>query len=313
MEIKLEKIEEKTPHDNELNKGLLYGMVIAYRSIGVNNEESQTYVSDLSKYNHPSLSLVYGFAIEKDTNLVYIVREWVSGHCFLDKELFNKDLHDRLVLLYKIICLFEFLHSFDISYNFLTPNKVIVTVDMDIKVIDLIKIDSTVIKRIKSAKYNSQLNYLHPKVFDIDFKIEKKTFLKEFDIYSIGCLIYYAITQKIPFSGVHTVEDLVKAKAAGKFEPLEDQNASDQLKTAYEIANNCLGDHYDTVEKLKEDFSKLHDVEDFIKNETINFNYNEASAKVVANILELVNAITKLNEQNVLDPNVKNIVLDENN
>jgi len=64
---------------------------------------------------------------------------------------------------------------------------------------------------------------------------------------------------------------------------------------------------------LKEDFSKLPDVEDYIKNETINFNYNEASAKVVANILELVNAITKLNEQNVLDPNVKNIVLDENN
>jgi len=46
---------------------------------------------------------------------------------------------------------------------------------------------------------------------------------------------------------------------------------------------------------------------------TIHFNYNEASAKVVANILELVNAITKLNEQNVMDPNVKNIVLEDNN
>jgi len=106
---------------------------------------------------------------------------------------------------------------------------------------------------------------------------------------------------------------MIKSKTAGVFEPLDVQNPTEQLKTAYQIATNCLSDHYESVEKLKDDFSKLADVDDYIKTETINFNYNEASAKVVANILELVNAITKLNEQNVLDPNVKNIVLDENN
>lgn len=272
MEIKIEKIEEKTPHDTELNKGLLYGMVIAYRSIGENNFECQSYVSDLSKYNHPSLSLVYGFAIEKENNLVNIIREWVSGHCFLDKELFNKDTHDRLVLLYKIICLFEFLHSFEISYNFLTPNKVIVTVDMDIKVIDLIKIDYSVYKRMISGKYSHQLNFLHPKVFDKDFEIDKKTFLKDFDIYSIGCLIYNAISQKIPFSSCNSVEELIIAKS-GQLDAFEFGN--DQIKSAFEIAENCLSQKYDSIEKLKNDFSNLPDVDDFIKNETINFNYNE--------------------------------------
>ena len=272
MEIKLEKIEEKTPHDTELNKGLLYGMVIAYRVIGNNNEECQQYVSDLSKYNHPSLSLVYGFAIEKESNVVNIIREWVSGHCFLDKELFLKDSHDRLVLLYKIICLFEFLHSFDISYNFLTPNKVIVTVDMDIKVIDLIKMDYSVHSRIKKGKYTQQFHFLHPKVFEPDFNIEKKTFLKDLDIYSIGCLIYYAISNKIPFAGCQTIEELIKAKT-GKLDAFED--STEQLKQAYEIANKCLSGQYESVEKLKDEFSKLQDVDDFIKNETINFNYNE--------------------------------------
>ena len=262
MEIKLEKIEEKTPHDNELNKGLLYGMVIAYRVVGPNNEECQTYVSDLSKYNHPSLSLVYGFAIDKDNNSVNIIREWVSGHCFIDKELFNKDAHDRLVLLYKIICLFEFLHSFEISYNFLTPNKVI----------DLIKIDYTVLNKLKSGKYNTQLNFLHPKVFENDFIIDKKTFIKEFDIYSIGCLIYFAITQKIPFASCTNLEELITAKA-GKLESIQDAN--EELKSAYEIASKCLSGEIDSVERLKEEFCKLPDVDDFIKNETINFNYNE--------------------------------------
>jgi serine/threonine protein kinase len=277
MEIRLEKIEEKTPHDNELNKGLLYGMVIAYRLVGSNNEECQTYVSDLSKYNHPSLSLVYGFAIDKDTNSVNIIREWVSGHCFIDKELFNKDAHDRLVLLYKIICLFEFLHSFEISYNFLTPNKVIVTVDMDIKVIDLIKIDYTVLNKLKSGKYNTQLNFLHPKVFENDFIIDKKTFIKEFDIYSIGCLIYFAITQSIPFASATNLEELITAKS-GKLESFQDGN--EELKAAYEIASKCLSGEIDSVEKLKEEFCKLPDVDDFIKNETINFNYNEGKLMI---------------------------------
>ena len=276
MEIKIDKIEEKTPHDAELNKGLLYGMVIAYRSIGQNTEECQSYVSDLSKYNHPSLSLVYGFAIDKDNEMVYIIREWVSGHCFIDKELFNKDSHDRLVLLYKIICLFEFLHSFEISYNFLTPNKVIVTVDMDIKVIDLIKIDYSLHNRIKSGKYSNQLHFLHPKTFEKDFEIDKKTFIKDFDIYSIGCLIYYAISQKLPFSECHSLDELIKAKS-GKPDPFPFEN--DQMENAYHIAEKCLNGELESMEKLKDEFSKLPDVDDFIKTETINFNYNEGINK----------------------------------
>jgi serine/threonine protein kinase len=147
---------------------------------------------------------------------------------------------------------------------------------MDIKVIDLIKIDYSVHNRIKSGKFSHQFNFLHPKVFEKDFLIDKKTFLKEFDIYSIGCLIYFAITQKIPFAGCNSIEELMKAKA-GSLEASEETN--EQMKKAYDIANKCLNqkEGFESVEKLKEEFSKLADVEDFIKNETINFNYNEGN------------------------------------
>jgi len=140
--------------------------------------------------------------------------------------------------------------------------------------------------------------------------MEKRLYLKDYDIYSIGCMIYYAVSEKIPFDSCKSNEELAKLKGDKYTFPLEEE---DNKKNVIGIAQKCINGEYESIEKLKNDFEKLSEVDDFIKNDTIHFNYNEASAKVVANILELVNAITKLNEQNVMDPNVKNIVLEDNN
>ena len=87
---------------------------------------------------------------------------------------------------------------------------------------------------------------------------------------------YYAISQKLPFSECHSLDELIKAKSA-KPDPFPFEN--DQMENAYHIAEKCLNGELESMEKLKDEFSKLPDVDDFIKTETINFNYNEGINK----------------------------------
>ena len=125
MDIPKEKLDKL-----ELNKighgvhiALLYGNPVILNIIGKNNTQIQKAVSKLSKHNHPSLALNYGFTIFKnsgeyqDEDYVYIVRELVKGKNF--NNIHSYHIHDRLVMLYKLICLLEFLHSFDLYYLFL--------------------------------------------------------------------------------------------------------------------------------------------------------------------------------------------------
>jgi serine/threonine protein kinase len=139
MEItkdKLDQIDENKVGPG-VHIGLLYGMPVILYNIGKNTTFIQNTVSELSKYNHPSLALNYGYLIEKektseykDTNKVYIVRELVIGKNLHNIRLYH--VHDRLVILYKLICLLEYLHSFDIFYLFLHPAKAIITQDLEI-------------------------------------------------------------------------------------------------------------------------------------------------------------------------------------
>ena len=206
LRIPLDKILEKMRLDNDddLNKGLLYGQLVGYKPIGKDCEENWKtirYLVNMNPGDQSSLAIIYGVAVEhfdykskeniqkmksdqfrkKIENIypiTYIVREWVAGHGFSNGEdLFEKDIHDRLVLLYRLITQIEHIHKEKIPYIFLRPNKIIVTIDMDIKLMDFIRVDEYVLKKIKkdidrkNNKVNNQHRFLYPEIFKEDFKL----------------------------------------------------------------------------------------------------------------------------------------------
>jgi len=197
--IPFDNIQERTrmANDDDLNKGILYGQLVGFKPIGIDCEENSKivkYLVNMDQGDESSLAIIYGVATEelnkqkeknkeenkKDNDpITYLVREWVSGHGYTNGEdLFEKDIHDRLVLLYRLIKQIKYIHDKQIPYIFLRPNKIIVTIDMDIKLMDFIKVDQYVVEKIKkdierkNGNVSNQHRFLYPEIFKKGFKLE---------------------------------------------------------------------------------------------------------------------------------------------
>jgi hypothetical protein len=198
--IPFDKIQERTrvANDDDLYKGILYGQLVGFKPIGTDCEENSKivkYLVNMDQGDESSLAIIYGVATEeqkkqkeknkeenrkKSDPITYLVREWVSGHGYTNGEdLFEKDVHDRLILLYRLMKQIKYIHDRQIPYIFLRPNKIIVTIDMDIKLMDFIKVDQYVIEKInkdierKNGNVSNQHRFLYPEIFKEGFKLDE--------------------------------------------------------------------------------------------------------------------------------------------
>lgn len=308
MEIskdKLDQIGENTVGSG-VHVGLLYGMPIILYGIGRNTPQIQEIVSDLSKYNHPSLALNYGFLIDKqsedyqESDKVYIVRELVKGKNF--HNIVTYHIHDRLVLLYKLICLMEFLHSFDVYYLFLHPSKIIITDDLEIKVVDHIKVNEDVLNNLKLQSLNDESRFIIPELFSSNFKLDKvdSSALLYADLYSFGCLLFYSVVGELPWSKMENKEDILKFRLQNELKSFLDneENYPDEIKKVYTIIDKLLNNKYSTTEQVRVEIENLSEVQDYIKNGTLMFDFEEESKKVIESIEELIGEIDKLYDDN---------------
>ena len=307
MEISSEKLDQIS-YDKVgpgVHVAILYGMPVILKCIGKNNEETQVIVSDLSKYNHPSLALNYGFNIDKKsenyqkTDKVYIVRELVKGKNF--HNIGNYHIHDKLVLLYKLICLLEFLHSFDVYYLFLHPTKIIITDDLEIKVIDHIKVNEDKLANIKIQSLNDETRFISPDLFKkVDYS--DKDLLNKIDLYTFGCLLFYSTTGELPWMKIENKDDIIKAWQQSKkclfLESVE--HYTEDIIKVYHIIEKLLHYKYTSTEQVRLDFEKIPEVKDYLTNGTLMFDFEEESLKIIENIEELVREIDKLYDDNNL-------------
>jgi len=282
MEVQKDRIEqlEENKLGNRTHTGLLYGMPIVIRFIGKNNEAVQSIVSDLSKYNHPSLALNYGYMLEKNNEgeeEVYIIRELIKGKNFFAAK--GYALHDQLVILYKTICIIEFLHSFNIYFKNLRPDKIIITDDVEIKLVDNIKNDEEFFNSLKDQPLlnKDSYRYICPELYELKEKITDNDRLKKFDLYSLGCLMFFSVTGKNPWEGYNTKKDIMSAynQSPAAFFFTEKENIKATDKKLAEIIEKCLKNEFDDINKLREEFGKFPQVVLYLKDDVLEFDFKK--------------------------------------
>ncbi len=284
MEVQKDRIEqlEENKLGNRTHTGLLYGMPIVIRYIGKNNETVQSIVSDLSKYNHPSLALNYGYMLDKNSEQeeeVYVIRELIKGKNFFAAKGYT--LHDQLVILYKIICIIEFLHSFNIYFKNLRPDKIIITDDVEIKLVDNIKNDEEFFNNLREQGTLSKdsYKYICPELFEITEKITDNKKLKKYDLYSLGCLMFFAATGKNPWENHNSKKDIIGAynysQASFFIKDKDLVKTHDSTGKLSEIIEKCLTNQYEEINKLREDFGKFPQVGFYLRDDLLEFNFKE--------------------------------------
>lgn len=311
MKVSFDKIEniEKDKVDKDIHVGVLLGMPVVLYKIGKNTKENQEIVSELSKYNHPSLALYYGYTIEsiEEIETTYLIRELVSGKNFHSINKYH--LHDKLIILYKICCLIEYMHSFNISFNILHPTKIIITDDIEIKLIDHINNEQSKTKQFQLSieeKYNDdELRFIHPNLlFNINDNEKYNIFL--YDSYSFGCLMIYGIYDIFPFDEYENISQIInlsneervsvhKKLINNRKNTNTDRFLTPILNLMKGISNNS---NTPPIEEMRLFLEKQNEVQEYKRDGTYKFDFDEESKKVIESISNIINEIDSLYKEN---------------
>jgi serine/threonine protein kinase len=280
MLINFEQIENpENKLGNDDYTGLLFGMPVVIRYRGINSEKLQNLISDKSKYAHPNLSINYGIILKNENNVekVYIARDLVKGKNFFS--ISNLSLHNKLVILYKILCVLEFLHSFNFYYLFLAPKVIIVTNDINVKIVDLIKDDEEFFEKVKNNHLNDNSRFYHPDLLNNNNLLNNfdNTKKAELDIFSFGCLLFYSIFQELPWKNCNSKEEIIEM-VTKKQTFLEEESqyslSTDLDREMYKIINSCLNcDYKDGVKPLREKFETFPEIKKFIEEDYVDIDY----------------------------------------
>lgn len=269
----IEQLEDKLG-DGDYT-GLLYGMPVIIRYIGINNESLQLIVSNLSKFNHPSFPINYGIMMKN--NQVYIVRDLVKGKNFFSAT--NLDFHNLLVIIYKVICALEFIHSFNEYFTFLRPSKIICTTDINAKILDFIKDDKEILESLKKTPLNDEIRFYCPELYENNPNMKNPFY----DIYSVGCLIFYGVFQELPWKDCNSKEEILYLYK-NKEIFLESESNYENNKNFHRIVKMCLNNEYKSISELKEEWEKLEEIILFIKNDYVKVDYTKGKIKLMNKI-----------------------------
>ena len=170
------------------------------------NDDIKSEINILKKLSHPNIVKIYEF-YESD-NCFYIINEYCKGGQLYEYLTNNKLTEAQLcVIFYQVFSGLIYLHENHILHGDLKPENILISsVEKDletnedfawIKIIDFgtAKIFKKQIK--KGENIEGTLYYIAPEVFsgNIDIYDEKS------DIWSIGIILYRALTRKYPFIG----------------------------------------------------------------------------------------------------------------
>ena len=170
------------------------------------NDDIKREINILKKLSHPNIVKIYEF-YESD-NCFYIINEYCKGGQLYEYLTKNKLTEEQLcVIFYQVFSGLIYLHEHSILHGDLKPENILISsVEKDletnedfawIKIIDFgtAKIFKKQIK--KGENIEGALYYIAPEVFsgNIDIYDEKS------DIWSIGIILYRALTRKYPFIG----------------------------------------------------------------------------------------------------------------
>ena len=155
----------------------------------------------IAQLDHPNIITVYEYG--HHSNIRYIVEKYLSGGSLTDvlkgKLRFNKA--ETLELVRNILWGLDYAHNRDVIHRDLKPDNIILT-DDGIPVITDFGIAKMMTKKDSHHTVQTNLDsYLGTPEFVSPEQAKSKPLDKRTDIYSVGVIMYYVITGKLPFVG----------------------------------------------------------------------------------------------------------------
>ena len=191
--------------------------------LNFNNE-----IRALAKLDHPAL--VRALDAGHDGNVYYLVTEYVPG-CDLRK-LVRRDGPLDMERSASIICQvaegLAHAHARGLIHRDVKPGNVLVTPDGEAKLSDLGlagPLEGDLEKDPRYGKIVGTADYLSPDHIKAPWDPKPG-----WDIYSLGCTLYYAVTGKVPFPGGSTAD---KARAHCELRPLDPRRLNPRLSTEF--------------------------------------------------------------------------------
>ena len=182
----------------------------------------------LARLDHPNL--VRALDAGHDANVYFLVTEYVPG-CDLRK-LVRRDgalgMEEAASIISQVARGLAHAHARAIVHRDVKPGNVLVTPDGDAKLSDLGlagPLEGDLEKDPRFGKIVGTADYLSPDHIRAPWEPTPA-----WDIYSLGCTLYYAVTGKVPFPGGSTSD---KARAHCELRPLDPRRLNPKLSNEF--------------------------------------------------------------------------------
>lgn len=185
-------------------------------------------VQALASLSHPKL--VRAIDAGHDGNVYYLVTEYVPG-CDLRKLIRRSgplNMEDAASIISQVAEGLDHAHQQGLIHRDVKPGNVLVTPEGEAKLSDLGlagPMYANVEQDPRYGKIVGTADYLAP-----DHILSPGNPTPAWDIYSLGCTLYYAVTSKVPFPGGTTSD---KARAHCELQPLDPRLLNHQLSDAF--------------------------------------------------------------------------------
>ena len=182
----------------------------------------------LFRLNHPKL--VAALDSGQDGNVYYLVTEYVPGMDLrkLVRQQGPLDAATAASIISQVAEGLEYAHTQGIIHRDVKPGNVLVSPEGEAKLSDLgfaSPLDSSLESDPRYGKIAGTADYLSP-----DQIRDPRRPAPAWDIYSLGCTLYYAVTGKVPFPGGTTAD---KARAHCELRPLDPRRLNPRLSAEF--------------------------------------------------------------------------------
>jgi len=201
-------------------------------------------------------NLVRAFDAGHDGNVYYLVTEYVPGTDL--RKLVRRDgplsMHSAASIISQVAEGLEHAHQQGLIHRDVKPGNVLVTPDGHAKLSDLGLAGPLVGDAENDARFGKIVgtaDYLSPDHIKVPWEPTPA-----WDIYSLGCTLYYATTKKVPFPGGTTAD---KARAHCELRPLDPRRLNPHLTTEFldVLADMMAKDPKDRIHSAREVLLRL--------------------------------------------------------
>ncbi|MGQ9504816.1 MAG: serine/threonine-protein kinase [Thermogutta sp.] len=212
----------------------LLGRVVAVKVLPRHKSSPQAVESFLreiraqARLDHPNLVRAYDAGV--DGNVVYLVTEYVPGVDLrkLIRQRGPLRMHAAASIISQVASALQHAHEQGLIHRDVKPGNILVTTEGQAKLLDLGLAGPLGQEAVNDPRYGrivGTVDYLSP-----DHIREPHNPTPAWDIYSLGCTLYYAVTGKVPFPGGTTGD---KLRAHCELKPLDPRRLNPELSAGF--------------------------------------------------------------------------------